>query len=320
MRRRKSVALLVVLTVGATLGLTACSQAKARASQCAYIISNGYLDARHIQHIIHPGEKASTNNAYPKYVYCNARNYLVRPDGDLTSPLTGRTEPNSDGTPGNPVKVSLSMYWQLNQNDSVLRSFLPFCEKYNCFGGSDTSGSDRFSSPGWNGMLKETFAPALERATVKALLSYHGNLPTDQSQWPKLGDEISQNFMSQVKVADGSDANDFFCSSGSLYTDPANLHTGYQCKPVQIQIDTVEYANPQAEALFQQSTTLDAQKQLADKQRVVNEAELRAAKAKYGNLASYYLGLLDTIKECHDSGQSCTIVLGNGAGVNVTQK
>jgi hypothetical protein len=308
--------MLTVLGVVATFSLTACSQAKAYSSQCVYIIQSGYLDVRHIQKILHPGERASTTNSQAKYIYCNARNYLVRPDGDRKEPLTGRTEQNQDGTPGNPVKVFLSMYWQVNQNDNVLRRFLPFCEKYNCFSGSDTSGSARYSSQGWLGMLHETFDPALERATVKALLNYHGNLPTDQAVWPKLAQDISANFMEQVKLSDGSDDQDFFCSSGSPHKGD-DLHSGYDCQPVQLQVDTVEYANPQAEALFQQSTTLDAQKALADKQAAVNKAQRNALAQKYGRYTDYFIGLQETLDHCNANTHCTVIIGGNGSNVNV---
>lgn len=313
MRRKKTIALLSALVVGGSLTAVACSTTKTYASQCAYIIQSGFLDAHHLKRILHPGEQTGSTNDTTRYVYCNARNYLVRPGGDLDGELAGRTKANSDGTPGNPVKVQLSMYWTLNQTDEALRAFLPFCEKYSCFSSADTGGSARYSSPGWNGMLAENFKPALERALVQVLPKYDGNLPNEQGDWTKLADDISAQFMQQIKVSDGSDGLDFFCSSGS----PEG-----KCKPVTVTVDHVEFANQQAQDLYNQSSTLDAQRANAEKQAAVNKALLDAAKAKYGSYAAYFLGLQDTIQKCHDAGQNCTIILGNGGSpqIQIAQK
>jgi hypothetical protein len=307
-KRKKTVALLGALTVAVSLTAIACSTTKTYASQCAYIIQSGFLDAHHLKKILHPGEQTDSTNDTTKYVYCNARNYLVRPGGDHDGELSGRTKSNQDGTPGNPVKVQLSMYWTLNQTDEALKAFLPFCEKYTCFSSADTGGSARYSSPGWNGMLAENFAPALERALVQVLPKYDGNLPNEQSDWPKLAQDLSTQFMSQIKISDGSDALDFFCSSGSKEGT---------CDPVTIQVDHVEFANQQAQDLYNQSSTLDAEKALADKQKAVNDAQHRALTGKYGPYTYYFQGLQDTIAKCHDSGQNCTIILGNGGSPQI---
>lgn len=321
--KRKTAALLAVLAVGASVALVACSSAKAYASQCVYIIQNGYLDAKHIDEILHPGEKADTNDKTTRYIYCNARNYLVRPGGDYDlndpsnfPPLVGQTKENPDGTPGNPMAVQLSVYWQLNQNDDVLTKFLPYCEKFTCFSDEGTGGSDRNSTPGWNSMLKETFAPALNRAVRSSLNQFNGNLDLDQSKWPALADKISLAFMEEVKVSDGSGDDDFFCSSGSEQVGE-DLGSGYNCAPVRVTVDNVTVANAKARDVRDQTTTLDAEKQLADKQKVVNEAELKAAKAKYGEFAEYFLALQDTIAKCAEAGQNCTVVLGGSGNPNV---
>src|SRR3954453_11408866 len=87
--------------------VAACSNTQTFASQCAYVIHNGYFDARHVERIMHPGERKNTNNTTVRYVYCNARNYLVSSSSDANvdqhTAIQARTGPDStgDGTPVN---------------------------------------------------------------------------------------------------------------------------------------------------------------------------------------------------------------------------
>ena len=80
--------------------------------------------------------------------------------------------------------------------------------------------------------------------------------------------------------------------------------------PIRFEIDDISPVDKAVEQV-QQATDL------ANQQKALNEAKAKATATRYGNLASYYNGLLDVIQACKDAGQSCTVVIG-GTGVNVS--
>lgn len=318
MRHKRKIAplILAVLLGGMALSLSACSQAKAYASQCIYVIQKNWFDAKHIKNILHPGQRANSTGDTKRYIYCNARNYLVHQGSqDRGTPIIVRTKTNKDGTPGQTLKVWVDVYWALNQNDAVLRRFLPFCEKYNCFSSPDISGNANYSSAGWNGMLHENFDPALDRAGRDIGAQFDGTLPNEQGQWNSFGDQLAAQFTKQLAIGDGSGSENYFCGQGVSQ----QAGGGYSCPGINIQVNQIEYQNPQAEDLYQQQTTIDAQKALTQKQKELNILQLEAAQAKYGPGAGNILGQLDIIRACQ-AVQSCNVILGNGAQIAVQTK
>lgn len=289
--------------------LAACQNVQTFSSQCAYIIHNGYFDARHVEQILLPGERGNHNNATVRYVYCNARNFRIQPGGDVpgVDHISAKTAPSSNGD-GTPVDVELEAYFSVNQNHSALLSFLPFCEKYSCFSDKDTAGNqalDNSSSEGWNNMLKENFPNAINRSTQQAMLKFAPNIWNDTSQWPKVADAISANFASQMQIQDSSpDGLPFFCDQGATPTT---------CKLVRFAIESITPSDPNIRDIYNQQVEQQQQQLLARQQAKTNADLLAAAKKKYGPYASYFLGLQDTINKCNDNA-SCTVILGSGGG------
>lgn len=299
----KKIGLLLALLLVGVVGITGCGSRPA-ASQCIIVVSSGFSDAHHVKRIIYPGERSNTNGDTTYAVPCNARNYLVRPDSqDRQTPITIRTKNNSDGTPGAQLNVFVDVYWALNQNEQVLANFLPFCLKYSCASSEDqVSGNANYATPGWNGMLHENFDPALDRAGRAIGGTFDANLPNSQGDWSKFGDTLSAEFSKQLEIGDGGQP--FFCGQSV---------TRESCPQMRITVDNVQYANPDVERLYQQSTALDAAKQLAQKQAAVNRAQLDAARAKYGSYAPFFLGLLDAINACDAKASQCVFNVGGGS-------
>jgi hypothetical protein len=161
-------------------------------------------------------------------------------------------------------------------------------------------------------MLHENFNPSLDRAGRAIGVNFDGNLPNEQADWNKFGTDLANEFTEQLKVGDGSGTDNFYCGQGVTYISEGH----YTCPPISIQVHQIEYANPAAEQLYQDQTTLDAQNQLNLKQQAVNTSALNAAKAKYGPNAGEILGQLDIIAACTKA-KNCTIVQGTNSQVAV---
>lgn len=296
----------VVAMATGVLGLSACSayQAKAFPSQCIYLLQHGWGDAHHLKDIVYPGQRENAANDSLKYVYCNARNFLVgQSGGDEPTPITVRTKTGVNGDQGTAVNLQLSMYWQLNQDKTALTAFLPFCEKYNCFS-SSSSVSDtgaHSSSAGWNSMLAENFPGALQRASITAAQTFDAQLPNEQGNWSKFGDAVAANFMKEIATAVGSGNTPYFCGSGSK---------AGTCAPVVVQVNDITFANAAAQDLANTSSNLAQQDAIAKQQAQVNTDTLAAAKDKYGDSAGTVLGTIDTINACKAAGTTCIVTLG----------
>lgn len=297
--RRASIFAALMLGLGAAA--TGCAT-KAYSSQCAFVIGDGVNDNRQVKQIIYPGTGVDVGDDIVRFVPCNARNFIIadRPENrDRTMPVGAKTKAG-EGQPATRVKVFLSAYFTLNQQEKVLKDFVPFCEKYNCYSeDDDVSGSDNYSSPGWNGMLAENFSPAIDRSTIEAMTGFDPSIYQDSADWPKLADAISSHFAAEIKKSTGSQY-DYFCASGS------DTRQG-ECGPVRFTIDRVEPSDARI-------LGLEDDQAKAQQERIVNQERLRAAKELYGPLANYYLGLLDTIAACKAAGQNtCIVTLGGNA-------
>lgn len=311
--------LIALCFIPAVMLLSACNNTQTFASQCAYHIGNGYFDARHVQNILHPGERKNSNNVTTRYVYCNARNYIVAQSKDATAdqytPIEAKTGKNQYGD-GTPLNSFLSAHFTLNQNEDVMLKFLAFCEKYNCFAPKDTSNNTgtHSSSEGWNTMLAENMRFALQRATQQAMLKFAPDIWNDQSKWPAVADAISANMKEQLHSQTGINI-DFFCGTGAHLLAGKDEHKSgsWTCPPISITIDNILPQDPNVVSIYNKEVQQQNLRQLAGEEQKTNEAQLAAAKAKYGPYAEYFLGLEDT---CH-AGTTCVIGNVDGALNNV---
>ena len=284
----------------ASLLLTACfNQAKTYASECGLVIGKGYDDAHRIKHVIYPGGKVNTQGDEAFYrLPCNARNYLVTNNdgGDRKRPSISYTAASKTDARLQEV-LTYSVYFGLNQNEKVLKDFLPFCEKYTCYSTPDTQ-QVNFAAPGWNGMLKENFSPALDRASNDTLREFGPDIDQQPALWPQVGAKMATNFMREVKQSWAAETtDDFFCG------DTAASRTG-KCTPVQIVIDSIAPADAAVVAARNSKSLLNAQASL-------NAARVRQAKALYGPYWAEALKDLDLLQKCKDTGQVCTMVFGS---------
>src|SRR4051812_17750503 len=99
MNRIKRATALLCAVAGMSLTLTACNNTQTTAAECAYVISNGYFDAKHIKDFVLPGNRVNTHNTQVKYVPCNARNFIVTTragDFDRHEPVAAKTAPGKN--------------------------------------------------------------------------------------------------------------------------------------------------------------------------------------------------------------------------------
>ena len=305
----KAVVALAVLGLFA-LGLSACS-AKAYPDQCALIVGSGAGDAHNIKKVFLPGEKVEKGDDQSYFLPCGERNYQIQShngDDPDTTYLTGTTAGDSD-IPGIPVKVQLSMYFTLNEDKDSLKEFwVDLCRKYKCASTSADEGdqsSTRQSVPGWLDLLQQNFTPALQRATRQAVSDFGPDLWQQQGQsaWPKLGDEISKDFMAQIKSMTNA-SHPFFCATSS--------GTNGACKPVTVNINKVDPADPSVIKIYNEGIQQDQQKGL-------NEKKVAQAKELYGDNWAYVLGMEDLINACNGNPKAtCIVSLGGTNAPAVT--
>lgn len=205
-------------------------------------------------------------------------------------------------------------YWTLNQGENALKAFLPLCRKYVCYTDNADSAADaNFSTPGWNGMLKENFSPAFDRAVQRATAEFNDDITRDGSKNDELASVISKYFNEEIRKTTGSNL-DLFCGSGSSVWD--DVHKNFSCAGVRFTIDQqIQPTNGTLKKQNDDAAALAANEANAQK-------EIDSAKRRYGvNSYGYWLGQQDTIKVCKESGATCIVNLGGGNGpvVNVPQ-
>jgi hypothetical protein len=294
---------LIPLAIILVLVATGCSNTQTFASQCAYVIHNGYFDARHVERIMHPGERKNTQNTTVRYVYCNARNYLVSSNKDANvdqhTAIQARTGPDSTGD-GTPVNVEVGMHWTLNQNKPEMLRFLGFCEKYNCFAPKDTSENEgsRSASSGWINMTQENHRFALGRAVQNAVLKFKPDVWNDQSKWPQVAKAISADLKPELRAQTSSDDIDYFCGT-DVHLKPganANQADAWTCPDIAVTVERVEPQDSGIKAIYNQQVQQQQEAKLAMAQKKTNAAILEAARVKYGPHAQDTLGLIDACK------------------------
>jgi hypothetical protein len=291
------------------VGLTAGNNTQTTVSQSAYVIHNGYFDARHVEDIVHPGQRVNTNNTTVRFVYANARNWIVSSSKDANvdqhTPIQAKTAADESGD-GTPVDVQASAHWTTNQNEPVMLRFLGFCEKYNCFAPKDTSDNEgeRSAAPGWINMTQENWRFAFSRAVQRATQKFPPNVWNDQSKWPEVAKQVTSFIKEELRAQTSSGDVDYFCGTDvhlkpGMREDQPNAWT---CPDIAVTIENIEPQDPGVKDIYNKQVQQQQELKLAEAAKATNAAQLKAAKSKYGSQAEYWLGMIDACKASNGGG------------------
>ncbi len=304
-KRSKRLIVGVVASLSLLLGsplLAACDKGTTTVANCGYKIGDGSKDAQ-VHQVVYPGQSIDIGQDQKMmYVPCNSRNYITNDGtqqnangetiGDRKPPTLAFTKS------GTPIRVWTTVEWTLNQSDKEMREFYAFCLKYNCASDKDKGGDANSSTPGWNRMLSENLGPVVD---ADAMEIAHNQV--DDSIWQKpdpaayktMGDAMTLKIKALLQQQTG-DTDDLFCGSGSSWPDPTKPGSGtFNCTAPRVTVNRVE---------------LDTTIKTGPGAIAANAERLEAAKALYGDSASFWLGLQDAIKECKDDKVPCMINLG----------
>lgn len=299
LRKRTAVLAAAAVTAGTAFAVSGCSHVAPAVSQCALVTGKGFSsNTQNIIKVAHPGDYLQIGNGNLAWYYpCDARNFIVSPDGqpgDVHTPVSVRTAAQGQ-TPGMPVDIWLAVYFTPNQNDTAMKTFLPFCLKYGCAESSAQDTSDiqnnpHFSTSGWEGMLTENFPFALQRAATEVIGSFTPGLWIDSSQWPKLGDDIAAKLNAEL-TQETQTSTPFFCGSGS---------TQGSCTQMTVVINKVEPVDPAVQQEYNQQIA-------TENAGALNTERVAQAQKLYGPYWAYFLGIQDTEKNCPSG---CSIYIG----------
>jgi hypothetical protein len=268
-------------------------------ASCAYIVHSSNTD-KSVDRVIYPGQSADQGD-HEKTLYfpCNSRTYVInkgnkknangKPIGDRFTLAPGIT---SSGTR---IEVAVSAYWTLNENPDVLNpDFYNLCEKYTCWSEKSISNNANYASPGWNGMLGENMGESIDRTMRRVTPEFSDAIwqKGSQKEYDELGEKLSAGFDADVREATGY-SKDLFCGSGnSGWKEPDHPGKGeFICTNVRFIVD--EVVNADHSRQLQANETNGLQSEVED-----NEKELQAARAKYGPLAEFFLGMDDYAEHC----------------------
>jgi hypothetical protein len=307
--RRRRAGLALIAAGSLVAALAACTSVTNGEANCAFVVD---IDSGKTERVILPGVSEDYNSSEQsvRYVPCNPRTFIVN-DGTVKNrngeQVGDRFNPSLAYTrTGTPVLVWSSSYWTLNQTPHILKNqFGPLCFKFTCHSTEATGGDANFSTKGWNGMLGEHHGSSVDTVAVEHVASFDDALwrpgsPDMAKNQKALGDLMSNSFAAAMATTTGSDTQ-LFCGSGnSGWKDPGKPGEGtFTCSNVRIKIDKVVPVDKKL---------LDSVTALAN-----NAARLNAAKEVYGDAASFWLGLQDTIEKCAPP-KTCVFNIG-GAGV-----
>lgn len=286
--------------------LSACTAASSTAS-CAFVVGDGRAghDAK-LHKVIYPGQEVyyDVDSEVVRYVPCNSRNYIINDGtvknangervGDRDVLITATTKT------GVRIKVGVRALWTLNQSWDAMQRFYETCFKYQCYSEEDQGGNVNFATPGWNGLLAENFGPALEMSARQAAIDIEDSIwkTNDPVEYKRLADGMASFFADNMAANLGYNIP-LFCGSGnSSWSDPANPGEGeYDCQPVRIVVDSV--LRDELEESESTTGALELNKQRKDN-----------AEALYGEDASYWLGVQDSIRECQGTSSTCVFYFG----------
>lgn len=291
---------LLALVLVATVACAATTTAS-----CAFVVGDGTSGDAKLHKVLYPGQEITIGtHEKVSYIPCNSRNYLIN-DGTQVNANGQKVGDRFTLIPatlksGVKVQIAASAFWTPNQAPQAMALFYDNCFKYSCFSDKDVGGGANYSTPGWNGMLGETFGPAMDRAALVAASNFDDEIwkKSTADQYKKLGDAMSQPFMDAVRARLGY-STDLFCASGnSGWSNPSKPGTGeYSCLPVRISVDDVRVVQNQTAT---QSTT------------DVNQQRYDNAQRLYGDQTNYWLGVQDSIDKCKGAVVPCVINVGPG--------
>lgn len=305
-RWRRVAALLAgsVLGVGAVLTIASCTTAVPALSECAATTDGGFgSSGQGITSVVHPGGQVQVGSGATAWYWpCNDRNFVTGAGGDRKAPEYAVRTAGQGNTPGMPVNVFTAVYFTPNQNEQVMKKFLPFCLKYGCAttdpqSNADIANTAHSSSPGWENMLLENMGPAVDRASQVAVQQFTPSLWLEQGNWDKLGNLIAAGLNAQLnKETEHTDP--FFCGSGSSQSG---------CAQMTVVVSNVTPADPSVVANYNKQVA-------AEQAAAANAARVAAAQKLYGPYAYYALMLQDEASNC----PKCTFIVGNPGTVPTT--
>lgn len=298
-----------------TAGLVGCGSEISNTQQvstpqgmCAYLIGNGNASGgnRTVNKIVYPGETAKYNSDFdsPNYFPCGPRNFVVAENsGDEEA--GGKTLLDARTKTGTQVRVSLSAYWTPNRGSAAVEDFITLCAKYNC-ASQDLNGNDgdtNFSSPGWNGMLRENLYPALQRSAASVLPTISDEIwiQDDAGLKKDASDAISFAFADELAKTTGA-SEPLFCGSGSTGNSD-----DFECADVRIVVDKVVAANSGLQT--QTDEQLAKQRQI-DLENNTAEARIALSDRLYGPLAAQ-------IRACEDRKEAICVIGGQSVQVSI---
>lgn len=292
--------------VAAAAGLSACTTATPALSECAMTTNGGFgSNGQGITSVVHPGGRVSVGNGETAWYYpCNERNFVTaQSGGDRDNPLAVRTAA-SGATPGMPVYVWSSVYFTANQDEAVMKAFLPFCLKYGCAANdpqtdSSVSGSAHSSAPGWEHMLLENMGPAVDRASQLAVQNFGPTLWQSQDDWNRLGDDIAAGLNAQLAKETGSSLP-YFCGASS---------TESHCAGMTVVVSNVTPEDPAVVTNYNKEVA-------AEQSGAANAARVNAAKQLYGPYWAYELMVADEAAAC----PKCTFYIGTPPSIPASGK
>jgi hypothetical protein len=310
----KRIVFRTIATVGllglASLGLTACDTPMATSGDmCAYTVGDGLNghDAK-VGEIYLPNQKFTQHDGEKTMFFpCNSRNLRFE---------NGTTDTDAQGKPigplqvytstGTSVTVAVRIDWTLNEGKDILKSvFIPWCSKYDCASADPTVRSDNFSTNGWTkGLLGENAVPVLTSSVTDTIQGMDDSVWKDASKKADTASAISAAFMKNIRATMGSTV-DLFCGSGesSGWSGAKPGEGNFKCAPVRVTISSIQ---PTDKSLLD----IQAQQAKAAMQKIANEKDLDAAKARYGSSAEQTLSDLDKIKACAESSKECNVYVG----------
>lgn len=283
--------------------MAACNNTQTTVSQSAYVIHNGYFDARHVEDIVHPGQRVNTTNTTVRFVYANARNWIVSTSKDANvdqhTPIQAKTGKDDQGD-GTPVDVQASAHWTTNQNEPVMLRFLGFCEKYNCFAPKDTSADEgeRSAAAGWLNMTQENWRFAFSRAVQRATQEFPPDVWNNQSKWPEVSKKVTSFLKEELRAQTSSGDVDYFCGT-DVHLKPGakeEAKNAWTCPDISVTIENIEPQDDGVKAIYNKQVQQQQELKLAEAQKSTNDAVLKAARARYGDQAEYWLGMIDACK------------------------
>lgn len=300
MKKYKLFNLLALLVIASTL-ISACGTASKSPAFCAYIAGDTYND-HDIKLIVYPEQTVRDLSLGEKLVNvpCNSRNFIMN-DGTRQNANQQEIGDNfgvvhavtSDRTP---IKISVTAYWQLNQSDDAMRDFYVLCEKYSC--GDDVNTQQiNSSTPGWNSLLGENLALAMEATAMLEANKLDSSLLDDMELRKTLATNMSGSFKAMMQIPTGY-KTDLFCGSGdSVWKDNNNRgpQGEFYCSPVRFFISNIE---------------LDTEKQAGNNSARLDQIEIERAKERYGANYQCYLAAIDMVKAC-GTNSTCVFDLSN---------